>query len=181
MLRVTGAWPVCLFKNNGGLPLCLEKCPACDKREVLPLHAFAECPATLCICEEAAEILGLPARGPGQRLVAFLLREHLDKRVTLCCQKVVGTSLRTRVQQVVRLKDIGIFAGGEGLGVSFVIWFFVFAMQRAYLQSDYATMSSERPASLRSITLQKWRLGFAAFLSEPASFGALAGSSCGAD
>ena len=71
LLRVTGAWPVCLFENNGGLPLCLEKCPACDKREVLPLHALAECPATLCIWEEAAEILGLPARRQGLRLVAF--------------------------------------------------------------------------------------------------------------
>ena len=94
LLRVTGAWPVCLFENNGGLPLCLEKCPACDKREVLPLHVLAECPATLCIWEEAAEILGIPAREQGLRLVAFLVREHPDKRVTLCCQKVVGTSFQ---------------------------------------------------------------------------------------
>ena len=93
IIGITGAWPLCLFQDSG-LPLCLDSCSLCGARYATVLHAFAECPGTQCVLDDAAAAVCLPERTEGQSLAFFLLKQHQDVRVTLACQKVVGTCMQ---------------------------------------------------------------------------------------
>ena len=42
-----------LLVLSSGLPLCLDYCPACGEQRVTVIHAFAQCPATQCVIDEA--------------------------------------------------------------------------------------------------------------------------------
>ena len=90
VVRISGAWPVCLFEG-AGLPLTLPCCPGCGQAQVTVSHALAECSATLCILEDATTAVRLPDRGTGQRFIRFLLTDHADNGITFACQKVLGT------------------------------------------------------------------------------------------
>ena len=90
VVRITGAWPVCLFEGTG-LPVTLILCPGCGQTHVPVLHALAECPITHCIRQDAAAAGGFPDTSAGQSFLKFLLTDHSDNQITFACQKAVGS------------------------------------------------------------------------------------------